>query len=312
MNPEFIFIGGTERGFRLLKQCVSDGFVPKKCFILKEDDHEKATFSMEMVNLCKQTNINYELRKKLLGQDEEYLKSRKFDFAIVCGWRTIINPALNNSFKIGMVAAHDSLLPQYRGFAPLNWAIINGEKQTGVTLFLIGDGDVDSGLVISQTKVTIKPTDYAYDVFEKISNTTTEQYKAFIKQVAKGKKIELKKQDERNATYTCKRTPADGKIEWKDSSNNIYNLIRGLTHPYPGAFCSFGDNVFHIHKALLGKNNRRNYIGKIPGRVIGISKEGIEVMCGQGTILIAEWENKQAGLINNPNENVKSITVSLR
>jgi methionyl-tRNA formyltransferase len=311
MNPNFLFIGGTNRGYRVLTALLLQGYLPKKCFILKEDDHEDVKVAEEISLMCKKHNIDCSIRKKLLDEDDKYIMANQFDFAVVCGWRTIINPKLIKNFGLGLIAAHDSLLPKYRGFAPINWCIINGEKKTGVTLFLIDEGEVDSGPVISQREIVIKPDEYAIDVYEKVTNTTIELYTEFFSTIASGAKVILKVQDEQEASYTCKRTPTDGKIDWNEKSDIIINLIRGIAHPYPGAYCYFNSTMYHIRKAVLGKSNMKNYSGRIPGRVINISGDGIEVLCGQGSVLIQEWEDKKGNNICIPSENIKSITATL-
>ena len=123
-NIEFIFIGGTKRGFIVLSELISNSIKPKIVFVLKEDDHEKLVYSNEIILLCKKNNIKHFQRKKLKNEDYSMIKKSIWDFGIVCGWRTFINPEINPYFKAGLFASHDSLLPRYRGFAPINWCII--------------------------------------------------------------------------------------------------------------------------------------------------------------------------------------------
>lgn len=303
---KFIFIGGTYRGYKLLNSLVTQKYLPSQIFILKEDQHELLQYSSKIKEIADKFAIKSSLRKKLNKEDEELIISNKWDFAIVCGWRTIINPSINDSFKVGILAAHDSLLPAYRGFAPLNWAIINGEKKTGVTLFLINDGEVDSGEIVGQESVNIDFEDYAIDVFEKICDATNKVVLDFISNYL-ANNVKLIKQDENQATYTCKRTPDDGRINFNDSSEQVYNFIRALAHPYPGAFLQHENRTYHVRRAFIGPKNNHSFIGRIPGRVIQIDKDGVEVLCSKGTIKISEWEDKSTGTIENPSITIKSI-----
>ncbi len=307
---KFSFIGGTYRGYELLKALLNAGHIPDSIVILKEDEHEVLKCSSQITELAQLHNIPFGCKKKLTDTDYKNYETASLDFIIVCGWRTLINPELNKSLKFGMVAAHDSLLPKYRGFAPINWAIINGEKECGVTLILINNGETDSGKIISQKAVVINDNEYGWDVYQNVIKATIEIYLEFFSNF-ENNKIVTSEQNELEATYTCKRTPDDGRIDWNKSSKIIYDLIRAIAHPYPGAFCEFDSKRFSIRKAELGKNNEKKFSGRIPGRVISINTDSIEVLCGQGTISILEWECKNTGEVSSPNKVVKSITAKL-
>jgi methionyl-tRNA formyltransferase len=305
----FVFIGGTYRGYKLLEAVLSAGYVPQLIFILKEDDHETVKYSEQAQVLLAKHNLSFSITKKISKVDYEKIKSIDVDFAIVCGWRTLINTEHTPNIKLGYIAAHDSLLPKYRGFAPLNWAIINGEKHTGVTLFLIENELVDSGRVINQAEVIIEPNDYGWDVHEKVTAASVNLYLQFFKSYPD--KFNLSIQNEAEATYTCSRTPEDGKIDWQQNSDTVYNLIRALAPPYPGAYCTYNNENYIIHKACIGPNNHKNYTGNIPGRVIGFENKGIEVLCNKGSVLIELWENTNTNVIIPPGEIIKSIKTKL-
>jgi methionyl-tRNA formyltransferase len=306
----YAFIGGSHRGYKLIEALISNGYLPVFSIVLKEDGHEEIKCSDKISELLKQNNIPYSVKKKLTEEDYEMIKKSGLDFVLIFGWRTLADTSVNEYLKLGMIAAHHSLLPLYRGFAPMHWAMINGESETGVTLFLINDGEVDSGKIIRQKKIPILFEDYAWDLYEKLTQCTIEICLDFFKVYDTGK-ITLTEQDESKVTYCCKRTPGDGRINWSMNSADVYNFIRALAYPFTGAFCEYDEIVFHIRRAKLGVNNSKKFTGCIPGRVISTSKEGIEVLCRKGTILITEWENKKTGIVSCPSENVKSINSTL-
>lgn len=306
---KFGFIGGTERGYTLIKTLVRDNFIPEFCVVLKEDDHEKSNFSDLISEFISPYKIPVSIKKRLSDNDYERIKKLSLDFIIVCGWRTMINPELNLFLKHGMIAAHDSLLPRYRGFAPLNWAIINGEKKTGVTLFKISSGDVDTGEIVLQQDTNVGPDETVNEVNQKIISITCELYRNMIKSYILNGVILSSPQDETNASYTCKRTPEDGRINWNDNSQIIYNLIRALVHPYSGAFFLFKNQAFEVRSAKLGPQNMKNFVGRIPGRVISINDNGVEVLCGLGTVLIKEVFDVSNNKLHMANELFKSITI---
>ena len=134
------------------------------------------------------------------------------DFGIVCGWRSLIN--IENLGSVGehLFAAHDSLLPRYRGFAPLSWAVINGEKETGITLFRINKG-ADSGEIVAQERVEIEDQEYVSEILPRLSLATIKLFSSLVVQLTSGHSPYGQRQDETKATYTCKRIPEDGKIK---------------------------------------------------------------------------------------------------
>ena len=310
-NIKFIFIGGTKRGFIVLSELISNSTKPQIVFVLKEDDHEKLVYSNKLIFLCKKNNIKYFLRKKLKNEDYSIIRKNIWDFGIVCGWRTIINTEINQYFKAGLFAAHDSLLPRYRGFAPINWCIINGEKETGVTLFKIDEGDEDSGPIVEQEKVTILETDYAIDVYEKIITATSKSIINFIKNY-KNNNITFNEQVDEEASYCCARSPEDGKINFNQSSKNVYDFVRALAPPYPGAFIIHNNQRFIVTKAKIGERNHYEYQGKIIGRVIRISENGIEILCRKGTIIIEECLDFEKSKLIRPKTLIKSIRTTFK
>jgi len=307
---KYAFIGGTLKGYKLLLSLLNKKIIPQYAVFLKEDEHEVLKYSSDLLEIAQQYDIPAQCGKKISSESLEILKSLELDFIVVCGWRYIIDTSLNNYVKLGMLAVHESLLPKYRGFAPINWAIINGEKETGVTIFKIEEGEVDSGKILKQNKVIIEDTDYAFDVYEKIIQATIDAYHDIFEDYLNNS-ISFQEQDEAKATYTCKRTPLDGKIDWTKDSSTVFNLVRALAHPYPGAYCVLGNDTYHIRKVRLGDFNTKKYVGRIVGRVVKIDSEGIEVLCGEGSLKIMEWENKSTNTVENPNQNVKSILTTL-
>lgn len=311
---DYVFIGGTKRGLKLLESLINQKYIPKFAAILKEDSHEPKKYSDQLKELCDLNNVACKIVRKLDSELELLITQSNYELAVVCGWRTLINTDLNKYFKYGMIAAHDSLLPQYRGFAPINWAMINGESRTGVTLFRIGEGEVDSGDTFGQESVDIEFHDFAYDVYKKIIDKTIELYLGLFLKIQNKEIIHPEKQIEEIATYTCKRTPEDALINWNQTSLEVYNFIRAQAYPYPGAFFYYGDTKIIINKAKIGSNNDKTFIGKIPGRVIKMGDETVEVLCGSGTIEIIECslDNSTNNIMPiKPNSIIKSINARL-
>jgi len=157
---------------------------------------------------------------------------------------------------------HYSLLPERRGGAPLNWALIDGLEESGITLFYMDQG-IDTGDIIAQRKFPIKDKDVVNDLLEKIKRIAPSFVLEYFDMIIEGKTPRIK-QDQEKASYTPRRTPKDSEIDFSWSLEKIYNFIRALSPPYPSAFFK-SDNkkiVFTSAKMLKGKRL------KVEGRII--------------------------------------------
>lgn len=156
------------------------------------------------------------------------------DLMVVIGWYYMIPDAMISLCSKGAIAIHASLLPKYRGNAPLVWAMINGEKKTGISLFYLTKG-VDEGDIVDQMTIQIRETDTIADVLKKVKKASQKILLKNIPLLQKGKALR-KIQDHTQATVFPKRSPEDGQIDWTWDSTRIKNFIRAQTKPYPGAF----------------------------------------------------------------------------
>lgn len=164
------------------------------------------------------------------------------DVILVLGWYYMVPKSIRNIAKLGAWGIHASLLPKYAGGAPLVWAIINGEKETGVTLFKLDDG-VDDGDIICQQSFPIEKQDTIKEVYAK----ATECSKKILQQtLADVSKVTFTPQDKSKIEIYPQRKPEDGKIDWSWSAEKIKNFVRAQTKPYPGAY-----TVIHNKKIIL-------------------------------------------------------------
>ncbi|MDP3973594.1 MAG: methionyl-tRNA formyltransferase [Candidatus Daviesbacteria bacterium] len=302
---KILFVGGREKGYVILSDLLKLDAEIVKAFILEEDSHETERFSSKISQLCEAKKIPFKVCKNINNQYDE-LSKLAIDLLVVSGWRSIIPKRIIDLAKKGGVAFHESLLPKYRGFAPINWAVINGEKRTGVTLFYLDQG-IDNGRIIAQETIEIRPNQTTFDIYKKTIKTSSNLLKRNFSKLITGK-VKTKKQNELEATYTCARTPEDGKIIWLNTTERIHNLIRALSNPYPGAFCFIKNKKIIIQKSKTPP--QKNWIGKIPGRVVSINKDiGVEVLTGNGSILIKLIEVD--GKVLNAADYIKSIKSTL-
>lgn len=172
---------------------------------------------------------------------KEWLLSREPDLIVVVGWYHIIPRSLRIVPTIGM---HASLLPDYRGGAPLVWAMINGEQQTGITLFEMSDG-VDDGPVYGQLATPIQHEDTIATLYARIEDLGLALLNECLPKIAI-KQAFATPQNESNARLFPQRCPDDGKIDWNKTALEIYNFIRAQSPPYPGAYTSINGKKLKI------------------------------------------------------------------
>ena len=174
------------------------------------------------------------------------------DIIIVFGYPKLIPSRVITHPRIGILNIHQSLLPAYRSRHPLNWAIINAEKYTGVTIHHI-NGKFDEGDIIFQKRVKIEEEDTIMDVYSKTVEAAKELIRKTLNIVGK-KQFKGFKQKERLASYFPPRRPKDGRINWNDSAIKIKNLIRALTEPYPGVYFYYKGKKTIIDEAKVLEN----------------------------------------------------------
>ena len=240
---------------------------------LDMDEHEKVWYE-SVKEICDKKGIPVEERTKLTNDDVKEITSIKPDIIFSAGWRRLLPKSIFQIPKLGTLNLHDSLIPKYRGFAPINWAIINGEKEVGLTIHYIDEG-IDTGDIILQEKIDVEISDTAYDAYLKLLEISESMLKKVINMIQSGE-IKIISQDSNSGFFCSRRFPADGRIDWKKDRIQVYNLIRALSEPYPNAFFFFEDKQIFVKEAKLVSNDFRGP----PGRICSIDDEGIIVTCG--------------------------------
>ncbi|HHS13698.1 MAG TPA: methionyl-tRNA formyltransferase [bacterium] len=210
------------------------------------------------------------------------LRSWKADLFVVVGYR-ILPPDVFEIPEKGTVNLHASLLPKYRGAAPVQWALIRGEKNTGLTTFFI-DRKVDTGNWIMQKKVSILPMETAGELHDRLSIIGADLLVNTIDSIAEG--TAQSKPQKGEISSAPKIRPAHCRIDWTQSARNITNLIRGLS-PNPGAFCRWGDRTLKLYKARVLTDTDAE---SRPGTVYWTGKEGIDIVTGRGILRVGECQ----------------------
>ncbi len=186
---------------------------------------------------------------------------------------------------------HGAPLPLYRGAHPINWMIINGEEEGAVTCHYITEG-LDSGDIIAQYTFPILQEETAYDVRPKIEETGTRLLRDVLKRFNTEGRIEGVPQDARKASYFPPRKPEDGGINWDSPASGIYNFIRALTKPYPGAFSFIDNSKVYIWRAENPLSDDIVPSNLRPGTIVRKDKDRFAVAAGDGRfVMITKWES---------------------
>jgi methionyl-tRNA formyltransferase len=202
------------------------------------------------------------------------LKEADPDLIVATNWRTWIPPHIFGLPRYGTLNVHDSLLPAYAGFAPLNWAIINGEKEVGVTAHMMDD-DLDAGDVVLQRAVPVGPRDTATDLFHRTLQLFGPLVLDSIELIASGRTT-WTTQDRSQASFFHKRSVEDNRIDWTWPAEDIANLVRAQSDPYPNAFTFHRGARIRVLSAIPSEGR----YGGTPGRIFIREGNGVVVVAG--------------------------------
>ena len=208
---------------------------------------------------------------------EETLKTLSPDMIAVAAYGKIFPAAVLDAPPFGCVNVHASLLPRYRGAAPINWAIANGEKKTGVTIMQV-DEEMDTGDILSQREVQIGDEETAGELSKRLSLEGAQLLLETIDRIAEND-ISPVKQDPAAATYAPLLSRKDGRVDWNRNVDEIKNLVRAMI-PWPCAHTTLGGKNLKILRALSGPGQGR------PGEIVSLGGESLDVATGDGILQI--------------------------
>lgn len=216
-------------------------------------------------------------------------------------YRAILKSDILDIPSAGCLNLHGSLLPKYRGRCPVNWVLVNGENETGVTLHYM-TAKPDAGDIVCQKKVAISNEDTAKSLCKKMEQASAEMLDDFLPRLKDGT-APRQVQDHTQATYYGGRRPEDGRIHWGDSAASIRNLVRAVTRPYPGAFSHLGDRkcLFWDVSEVSGSDT-----DAAPGTVL--STEPLVIACGTGALKV-NFGQPDGGLYMNGSQLVKELNL---
>ncbi len=230
----------------------------------------------------KALELNLEVyQPEYINSDESISKIKVLnpDCIIVAAYGQILKKDILNIPKYGCINVHASLLPKYRGAAPINWAIIEGEEKTGITIMEMDEG-LDTGDILKSRAIPIEECDDSQTIHDKLSVLGGQLIIETLEDLKNGNIVKIP-QDDSLATYAPMLSKEIGKIDWNDNGERIINLIRGLK-PWPSAYMIYKDENVKIHKA----KKIEKFSDADNGVVVKVSDEGIFVNCSDSCIVI--------------------------
>ena len=279
------FLASGQLGFRVLKHT----FMQNKNVAAVLTDKK----SVEIIQFCTDFQIPFFVGNPREGKATEFIDRIDCDVLLSVNYLFIVERDVIRLPRRYAINLHGSLLPKYRGRTPHVWAIINGEKETGITAHLMEE-EVDKGAIVHQVKIQIEPEDTGADILRKFNK----EYPLIIDKVLndiENHELELTPQDNTQASYVGKRTPADGRINWDWDKERIYNWIRAQAKPYPGAFTFLEKEKITIHKASF--ENIRCVETQENGTVLGVNQKHILVKTLDGVLRLEEFEFENSALL---------------
>jgi methionyl-tRNA formyltransferase len=271
-----------QKGLRAL-QALDTSFVKYiDCVIIGRDQKVQNDYSKELTEFCIKHELNYKIQNKTV----EYVVGAYFNIAI--GWRWIIND------PNPIIVFHDSLLPKYRGFNPLVTALLNNDKEIGVTA-LVGGDDYDAGPIYGQVKAEI-----SYPIkIEKAIDVISDLYGTLLNQIVKASidgTLNSLKQDERFVSYSLWRDSQDYIIDWNQEAAYIKRMIDAVGYPYLGARTFVDNKTVVILDAEISEDIF--IVNRTPGKVIFKKENNFFIVCGRGLLKVSSFYDENSSKID--------------
>jgi methionyl-tRNA formyltransferase len=273
-------------GVNCLKALLNAGIQVDLVVTHQDDPNENVWFG-SVAKLCEERRIPYitpnaNQLMELVPQIQKLAPDYLFSFY----YRHMIPAELLACAKIAALNMHGSLLPKFRGRAPINWAILHGETETGATLHIM-EVKPDAGDIVGQSVVSIGPNETATEVFSKVSQAAVAVMNKVLPKLVQGH-VPQKPNNLAQGSYFGGRKPADGQILWHQTAQQVHNLVRAVAPPYPGAFTDWQGQRMIVARTSLD--------GPFPGQ-LDLQAPGIQVVdnqvfgvCGdQRAVAISDW-----------------------
>lgn len=259
------WVGNHEEGVIAFRKIVKTNGVDAFITLDEGAFSKRSAGSRDYIEICKENNIPFFFVETIKGEQAyKIISAQKPDLLVVLGWSEILPERLLEIPTIGTIGTHASLLPHNRGSAPINWALIHGEEMTGNTMMWLSK-DVDAGVIVNQIEIPISRFDTCKTLYERVAETNAEMLIKLIDSLNNGIKPVVPIKNETHEPILPRRRPKDGLINWDQSAIHIYDFIRALTKPYPGAYTFLNGKKYLIWEATV----LPLVSGESPGTILG-------------------------------------------
>ena len=281
---KIVFMGTPMAAVPSLLRCISDGH--EVAAVYTQPDRRSGRGQKLTYSPIKETALEHGLQilqptKLRIAESINTFRDLSADVAVVVAYGRILPSDYLNAFRNGAINVHFSLLPKYRGAAPVNWAIVEGEEMTGVTTMKMDEG-LDTGDILLQRSTVIGPQETSIDLMTRLAGIGADLLSETLADLSS---IKPEKQDETRATYAPILQKEDGKIDWKVTAGQVSRRVRGF-QPFPGSFTYYDGARLVIWKA--SEFDGPSDAAGAPGEVISIEKDRFLVVCGDETVLAIE------------------------
>ena len=225
----------------------------------------------------------YQPKKVREEEFTETLRKLAPDVIVVAAFGQIITKEILEIPRFGCINVHASLLPAYRGAAPIQWAVINGEKESGVTIMQMDEG-LDTGDMIDKVVVPLAQDETGGSLFDKLSQAGARLCVKVLKDLEEGKAVREKQPEESTTAYASMISKKMGEVNWNESAKSIEQLIRGL-NPWPSAYTKLQGKTLKLWKAEAQKENVPE---GVPGEVVKVERDTFCIQTGDGILKIEE------------------------
>ncbi len=292
-NNKIVFFGSDENSAKLLAELIQAEYNIELVVTKTSKKTGRSQKQNPVKKVAEQSNIKIAEKDRLNDPESiEILKNTEANLAILLSYGTMIPQEILDSFPLGIINIHPSLLPKYRGPSPVQTTLLNGDQEAGVSIMLLVK-EMDAGPIIAQEKIKVELEDNHETLNNKLFSLGN---KLLLDNLQKyiDKEIETHSQDNNQATYAEMIKKEDGLINWEDSAEKINNKIRAF-YNWPGAYTHFNDKLLKIIKAEIKEGNTDHQLGEI---FLEDDKIAIQTKKGLLCPLVVQIEGKQKMDIN--------------
>lgn len=269
------------KGFNVVRALSESALDVDLLCVIGRDGGVVDDFSNALARYCAKRGIEFSFR------GDEQFKSMDCDYALAAGWRWIIH----NIPERKLIVFHDSLLPTYRGFAPLVNALLNKESQIGVSV-IFGAEEYDKGNIVAQKRIDVTYPTCIQNELQRIADLYADLALVVASDLMSNDEIMSKPQDEEKASFSLWRDEDDYRIDWQLSARDIQHFITCVGYPYLGASTTLNGRLVRLYKARA--LNDVKVVNRSPGKVIFINDGCPVVVCGSGLLLIEHGKYSEA------------------